>query len=290
MTVSRHPAISDPLDMGALPSIGLEELEEHASLLTRTDRKYIVPTAVVGELTGALAPGARVLEIGGIRRFGYESTYFDTPDLVTYFDAARSRPKRFKVRTRTYVDTGLCALEVKVRDMRGNTVKHRLSYDNADRNILTSRGRNFLDGIVGPEYRDCHFRDTLITNYSRSTIMLSDRASRLTIDSALHCVGRKRSGVSISDNVLIETKSIHGPTEADRLLWHAHHRPVRVSKYSTSLAALWPELPSNKWNVVLCNFFEQTDPIEDEVSLPATRFNPRNVRLIAAKLMGRLPF
>lgn len=276
--------------MRALASIGLDELQQHASLLTRTDRKYIVPTAVVGQLTESLTPGARVLEIGGIRRFGYESTYFDTPDLLTYFAAARSRPRRFKVRTRTYVDTGLCALEVKVRDTRGKTVKHRLPYDNADRNVLTRRGRRFLDDIIGPDYKDCLFRDTLITRYSRSTVLLADRASRLTIDSTLHCAGRCRSGVSISDNVLIETKSIHGPTEADRLLWQAHHRPVRVSKYSTSLAALWPELPSNKWHTVLSNYFEPADPIEDDVLVPNREFRPRQVRLVAAKLMARLPF
>jgi hypothetical protein len=46
-----------------------------------------------------------VLEIDGARSFAYDSTYFDTPDLDAYLLAATRRRRRFKVRTRTYVDS-----------------------------------------------------------------------------------------------------------------------------------------------------------------------------------------
>lgn len=293
--MSLHPVAFDALDLHRFAPISLADLEENAGLLTRTDRKYIVPTEALIDLTRTLNPAARVLEIDGRRRFRYESNYFDTPDLLTYFAAARSRPRRFKVRTRTYLDSGLCSLEVKIRDNRGSTVKHRLPYDNGDRNVLTRDGRRFLDNIIGPSYRECLFRDTLLTRYTRSTLMLADRASRVTIDSKLDCVGRGRSRVSLCDNVLIETKSINGPTEADHLLWQNHHRPVRVSKYSTSLAALQPDLPSNKWNRVLREYFEPTE-VDDEdhdeavFRLPTPEQQRRSMRLIVPKLVERLPF
>ena len=59
--------------------VALDEMESTAALLTRRDRKYIVPLAVAAELVDRLEAACRVLEIDGRRRFRYESVYFDTP-------------------------------------------------------------------------------------------------------------------------------------------------------------------------------------------------------------------
>ena len=98
-----------------LAPIGLAELVERAALQTRVDRKYVVPLAAVGALLTALGSRARILEIDGQRSFRYESVYFDTPELTSYLLTARRRRRRFKVRTRTYVDSSECWLEVKTR-------------------------------------------------------------------------------------------------------------------------------------------------------------------------------
>ena len=109
-------------------TISLEELVERASLQTRVDRKYIVPRAEIGELVESLEAEARVLEILGQTDFGYESVYFDTPELASYLGAAHRRRRRFKVRTRTYTDSGDCFLEVKTEGARSATVKERLRH------------------------------------------------------------------------------------------------------------------------------------------------------------------
>ena len=113
--------------LSALPPVGLPELDEQAALLTRVDRKYVVPAADLPLLCAGLS--ARVLEIDGRRRFGYASTYFDTPDLASFRGAAHKRRRRFKVRTREYIDTGTAWVEVKTRGPRGSTVKQRLPLD-----------------------------------------------------------------------------------------------------------------------------------------------------------------
>ena len=46
---------------------------------------------------------------------------------------------------------------------------------------------------------------------------------------------------------IVETKCEHHAGEMDRALWALGVRPSRVSKYCTSLAALNPDLPSNRW-------------------------------------------
>jgi hypothetical protein len=128
--------------------IDLVELTERASLQTRIDRKYVVPAVAVPTLLHGIEPGARVLEIDGQRDFAYESVYFDTPDLTSYLGAAHRRRRRFKIRTRTYVDSALCWVEVKTRGPRGSTVKTRLPYDPDDRDTLTDEGRRFAGDVL----------------------------------------------------------------------------------------------------------------------------------------------
>ncbi len=113
--------------------ITLERLNEHAELLTRTDRKYIVDDDVLDRLLTSNRHRLAMLDIAGRREFGYESVYFDTADLRLYRDAATSRRCRFKVRIRVYRDTGVAVLEVKAKDGRGQTTKSRLEYDVGDR-------------------------------------------------------------------------------------------------------------------------------------------------------------
>ncbi len=82
-----------------------------------------------------------MLEIEGLRCFRYESVYFDTPDLAAYHQAATGRQNKFKVRTRTYVDSAECVLEVKTRGGRGETIKERTSYLLSDRERLNDMAR-----------------------------------------------------------------------------------------------------------------------------------------------------
>ena len=87
-----------------LNTITLAELNAEAGLLTRMDRKYLVPPDDVQDILDILAPRAQVLQIDGLRNFQYASTYFDTPDLDSYLLAAHKRRRRFKIRTRSYDD------------------------------------------------------------------------------------------------------------------------------------------------------------------------------------------
>ena len=89
----------------SLAAVTLAELNAAASLLTRVDRKYLLPVHAAQDLVHALGD-AQVLQIGRRRSFAYASTYFDTPDLDSYYLAARGRRRRFKVRTRSYLDSG----------------------------------------------------------------------------------------------------------------------------------------------------------------------------------------
>ena len=101
-----------------LPSVTLGEVVAVAELQSRVDRKYLLAPTQFDEFVRACGDYLRVLEIDDLRDFRYESVYFDTPDLAAYHQSATGRRSKFKVRTRTYVDSDLCWVEVKTRGPR----------------------------------------------------------------------------------------------------------------------------------------------------------------------------
>lgn len=267
-----HPALSTR----SLDAISLDELNATAGLLTRMDRKYLVPIEAAQSLLDALASGiagrSRALEIKGQRSFAYASTYFDTPDLAAYHLTARKRRRRFKVRTRSYIDSDLCFLEVKTRGPRGATVKERIPcpLDDADR--LTPEGRTFIAGLL-LDSDVCRARDeaeriasalapVMGTTYERTTLHLPQAEARSTIDTRLAWTPMRASRHSATGAIrgtarpagpqaIIETKSPGTPSPADRFLWGLGHRPTKISKYATGLALLNRDLPANKWHRVI---------------------------------------
>lgn len=237
-----------------LTPIGLYELQEAADLQTRLDRKYIVEPSLVADLVAELTPSMRALSIDGRRDFSYESVYFDTPALESYFGSAYGRRRRFKVRTRSYLDSGSCVLEVKTAGGRGHTVKERLDYELERRAELDDTARCFLLTNNIPASVSSRLSPTMTTGYQRTTL-LNDDGARFTIDSELVCGAPDGSLIRLTDRVLVETKSPGAVTTLDRLLWQRGIRPISVSKYCTGLAALRPELPSNKWHRTLRTHF-----------------------------------
>jgi hypothetical protein len=133
-----------------LPAASVAEVVERAALQTRIDRKYLVPIGRFAELIARLTDTWAALQIDGRRGFAYESVYFDTSDLLTYRQHLQDR-RRYKVRTRAYLDTGDGAFEVKLNGHRNETVEARLPYPVADRDRITPDAQAFLaDQLASP--------------------------------------------------------------------------------------------------------------------------------------------
>lgn len=289
--------MSDPTArLDGFAPIALPELVERASLLTRVDRKYLVPATELPAVLDALEPDTRILEIDGLRHFAYESVYFDTPALDSYLRAARGRRRRFKIRTRSYLDSGECYLEVKTRGARSTNVKERIDYRIEDRDRMTADGLAYVDETLRLAGIDGVALDALSpvlsTHYARTTLFLPSSGSRSTIDTRLSWTLRDDDGTDVGtdlgtdlgrrttldrpDVVVVETKSSSRASAVDRALWSAGHRPATLSKYGTGLAAMRAELPSNKWTRALRRSFLDTP------STPRTDFPNRTAAVEAA--------
>ena len=241
--------------------ITLDALNARAGLLTRVDRKYLLPAAELPVVLAGLPAGVRVLDIDGKRHFAYRSAYFDTPRLDSYFGAAWRRRRRFKLRVRDYLDSGLRFLEVKTRGPRGTTVKQRFPYA-GDGALLDPAARELAATTLGdagvPDVGRL-FDLTLTTHYERMTLFVPSTGSRVTVDRQVTWTLPGGAGLALPDRVLVETKSGGSASAVDRLLWSLAHRPRPVSKYATGLAALRPDLPANRWRPVLRRHFAHSE-------------------------------
>lgn len=244
--------MSDPGHVGLaeLPAVHLDDVEILAALDRRVDHKYLIPEHSVKDLVAALDRSTRVLEIDGSRCLRYQTVYFDTSDLDLHLASARGRPQRFKVRTRTYVDSGTSFLEVKVRDRTGLTIKHRTPWEGDPGDILTAAGRAFLAGFEPVLPIIEALEPVLTVTYRRSTL-LEPTASRVTIDTAVEASSPSGGFVEVDEFALVETKTLVPPTAVDRHLWSRHQRPTAFSKYCTLLAAIDTRVPANKWSRTL---------------------------------------
>ncbi len=243
-----------------LPAITLADLIDTADLQSRVDRKYVLPLTQAIRVLDLLPAATQTLEMDGHRAFAYQSVYFDTPDLVSYRLAAHRRRRRFKVRTRSYVDSDQHFLEVKTRAARGVTVKQRATHVDEPHRI--GDGQDFVSAILAkdsvPVETARSLEPGLRTHYMRTTFRLpsdiGQTPARATVDSGLVWINGP-AYLAIPHVVIIETKTGSIPSELDRLLWRLGHRPARISKYGTGLALLRPELPRAPWNRVIHRHF-----------------------------------
>ena len=260
-------------------SISLKAMNKKAAMQTRVDRKYIVDAETAAKVLSTLDADASVMDIKGQRDFAYDSVYFDTPQMQSYHSAAYSRDDTFKIRTRSYLDSKLTFLEVKTDGEQDMTVKKRISYTFEKRDTLTAEGREYitaaLGGILaGPVHK---LEAVLTTGYRRATVFLPQSeknpvASRMTVDTNLTWTPLSENilmaGVNyrnyhgnlvgtvygLPNAVIIETKSGVEPSVADQHLWDAGITPSKISKFATGMAALNPQLVSNKWAETLENW------------------------------------
>jgi hypothetical protein len=230
-------------------AVSLRELGA-AALMDRVDTKFVLPAADAPQILESLAGEYRVLEIGGRRLARYSTRYFDTPDLRLYHAHHAGRPRRHKVRVRTYVDSELRFLEVKLRTSKGRTAKERvpLAHDTLDpmerleRDTLLASARGFSAREL---------REALVVDYTRLTLVRNDAPERITLDLMLRFSRGGESRV-YPGVVIAEVKQEH--RVRSRFLEAMRARRLRegsLSKYCLGIAALEPAARSNHFRRAL---------------------------------------
>lgn len=239
------------LDLSRRLPVTLVDVLAEAPAVVRVDRKYLVPIEVAQRFVELLPVDFRALEIDGRRTTNYASTYFDTPDFRACRAHIQQRRRRWKFRSRLYVEDAFCRLEVKARDGNGLTSKYFCDIDPSRHGQLDEHGAEFLR----TQLRELGFHDacalaptlapTLEATYRRSTLAAPGHALRVTLDEAVSCT-RHDHVVEVDPRfTIVETKGGVLPGAADRLLRDLGQRPRSFSKYAAALSLIEPSLADN---------------------------------------------
>jgi hypothetical protein len=237
--LARVSGIYEPISLSALGG---------AALTDRIDTKFAL-TADTGEaLLRSSAENYRVLEIDGRRIFRYVTQYFDTQDLTLFRAHHAGRLPRRKVRVRSYVDTGTLVAEVKLRDNHGRTVKFRQFLGEGDDPLafLESLPAAVRGELVAPE-----LRPSLVTSYTRMTLVRNDSAERVTFDAGL---AFSRGGDTVTFPTLVLGEAKQSGREFSPFISAARDlrvRPMSVSKYCLGVVQLHQSAKSNRFKPTL---------------------------------------
>lgn len=239
-----------------LRPIDLATILEESSLQTRLDRKYLVPKSMLQRMLDDLAPDLSVLEISDSRVFAYRSVYFDTVDLELFRHHAQGRRRRIKVRTRTYVESSTCFMEVKSKGSRGITVKDRIPYAMSNSDCLTREAQEFVARVAGSHEIASNLLVSLESNYRRMTLVDNLTHDRVTCDEDLRFVAGGLDARGLPDEVLVETKTAGRAGSVDRWLLAHGIRSHSVSKYCVGIGLLYPHVSANQWHRTLRRHFD----------------------------------
>ena len=235
LAVNRGSEPEAPRALAALREVDIELLAARA-LLTRVDRKYLLPREALDELLLSFRDDYGVVRAGTRLAARYSTNYFDTSDLRMYDDHRRGRCPRYKVRVRHHVDRTLSFLEVKRKGTNQQTTKAILNrpFGTAD---LDPEARHFID-------QHCPIlAASLVSGVSidfRRVTLVGDIANeRVTIDWDVdfHHVS---AGARLTHAVIVEVKQARysNHTPAIRALRRFRIRERSISKYCIATAAV----------------------------------------------------
>lgn len=156
-------------------------LEEMSSirLMNRTDSKFIADKNALLGLLRQAGSDYFAQETGGKRIAPYRTIYWDTPEHDFYLAHHNGRSPRRKVRVRTYLDSNLTFLEVKVKNNHSRTKKKRIKVEAPDK-LAEAGGDAFIKDMTPFGLDD--LKPTLQNQFDRITLVNRAKTERLTID------------------------------------------------------------------------------------------------------------
>jgi VTC domain len=221
---------------------------DRVRLADRRDTKYIFHLSQLPFLLGQLQAHYSILDINHRRTAAYETLYYDTPDLQMYRSHHNGQLSRYKIRHRTYRDSGVGFLEVKFRNNKGRTIKSRMA-EAAALPAWHGPAADFLSGHA--PYAPGNLVPSARVNYSRITLVSTTAVERLTFDLGLQFI--KGHTCLRQDQLVIaelkQEKALRSPfTDVMKQLRIGE---ASISKYCIAVASTHREIKKNHFKDIL---------------------------------------
>lgn len=229
--------------LGQFEPISLHEMNG-VKLMDRMDTKFAFHISQLPEALSMIRPFYRALDISGKRMARYKTLYYDTPDMQLYTLHHNGKLNRYKVRHRTYLDSGLGFLEVKHKTNKGRTIKDRIT-EKTPLPAWDHEAASFL-GQKTP-YGAASLVPTVCINYSRITLVSKSSSERLTIDLDLEF---DRNGVVSSLGQLVIAEVKQEKAQASHYIDTMKHLRIKegsISKYCMAVAYTYPDVKKNSF-------------------------------------------
>lgn len=208
--------------------IQLKDIEQ-VQLMNRVDTKYWFHSSKLAEILKQCSDHYYILEIENKQLLSYTTIYYDTTINSMYKAHHNGRLNRFKVRHRTYVDSGISFLEIKRKSNKGRTIKERILTD-MESTVFGADEQMFLDC-------NCPFSANDLVpatqnQFRRITLVSKSFDERCTIDINLRFQSNKQK-IDLDDLAIIEVKTDGGPANSklSQLLLKMGIKKSGFSKY-----------------------------------------------------------
>lgn len=227
--------------------ISLAEMDAVA-LLNRIDTKYMLTPEQLLRVLGGLCDEYRVLSVNGVRLNHYYTLYFDTPAFTLYHHHHNGGQNRYKVRLRSYVESQLAFLEVKLKNNKGRTVKSRLRIADLIPQ-LDQHMQTFLQ--VALPFDSSLLEPKLWNRFVRITLVSKTQVERLTLDLDLS-FGAADASSHFPQLAIAEVKQdgVSRQSHFVQQMRSLHVSQLSFSKYCIGAALHYPHLKQNNFKPV----------------------------------------
>jgi len=222
--------------------IGLDQLDQ-VSLMKRMDDKYVFPLTKIEPILEAVIDQYNVLEINNKRIMGYSTVYYDTDDLELFRLHQRGKLNRYKVRERTYVDSSISFLEIKLKNNKNKTIKTRIPVSEIDTGLENEKSEFILNNSpINPMV----LKPSLWVNFNRITFVSKANNERATLDTGLHYFFAGKD-VYLHQVAIFETKRNFDLKRTPMMgaLKKEGIRPSGFSKYCFGIPHIYPNVKRN---------------------------------------------
>ncbi len=240
------------------PGLSLSELAPLA-LLDRMDTKFVLHQDQLCAILSEVIHEYRVLEINGVRPGRYVTTYFDTPAFAMYFAHHNGARDRYKLRCRSYLDSRMVFVEVKMKNNKNRMRKYRRQVPEhvtqmsaIDRSWLPPSFPYALDDVQAVAWNRFH----------RVTLANFALQERLTIDVDIY-FGCGERQIQYEGLCVVEVKQSEFSMRRSpfaRQLHKMHLQPLSISKFCVATASFYPSFRHNHFKPLLLHLSRHFPP------------------------------
>jgi hypothetical protein len=223
--------------------ITLSEME-HVKLMDRTDTKFVFSSDQFDVVMNTLLPYYRILEINAVRFNRYQTLYYDTPELALYYKHHVGKLNRYKVRHRSYLESGIGFLEIKFKNNKGRTIKTRMKQGTAPIQWQSENIHFFEQHLP---FFAANLAPIIWINYKRLTLVSKTSAERVTIDLELE-FKHAQIHKTVQHLIIAEVKQEKRSASAFLKVMKQHHiREGSISKYCMGVASMVNDVKTNNF-------------------------------------------